>query len=181
MKTSFETDRLFLREIVPEDDKGFFALDSNPEVHRFLGNNPVKTIEESRDWIDVVRQQYLDNGIGRWAVIEKSTGEFVGWAGLKLERNVNGRERFYDLGYRLRQEFWGKGYATEAARAFLDFGFNELKLEVINAYLMDAHVASRNVLEKIGMRFVEYFEYEGNRERWYEITREEYFNKKAGD
>lgn len=177
MRTSFETDRLYFREVVPQDDKGFFALDSNPEVHRYLGNNPVKSIEECRDWIASIRQQYLDYGIGRWAVIEKASGEFVGWAGLKVEKNVNGHERFYDLGYRLRQEFWNKGYATEAAKAFVDFGFNELRLPVINAYVMEAHAASRKVLENAGLRFVEYFEYEGGRECWYEITREDYLGR----
>jgi len=169
MRTSIETERLLLRELLPSDDLGMYELDSNPEVHRFLGNNPVKSIDESREYIAVVRRQYLENGIGRWAVILKETGEFIGWAGLKLESNVNDHETFYDLGYRLIEKYWGKGYATEASKAFVDFGFNEMKLEVINAYVMAAHQGSRNTLEKAGLKFMEYFEYDGGQECWYEL------------
>ena len=81
MKTSIETERLLLRELLPTDDAGMFELDSNPEVHIYLGNKPVKSIEESREAIANIRQQYLENGIGRWAVILKETGEFIGWFG----------------------------------------------------------------------------------------------------
>jgi RimJ/RimL family protein N-acetyltransferase len=67
-----ETERLIMRDLLLSDDDGMFELDSDPEVHRFIGNKPVQTIEESRKVIDIIRQQYEDNGIGRLAVIEKS-------------------------------------------------------------------------------------------------------------
>jgi len=169
MKTSIETERLLLRELLPTDDAGMFELDSNPEVHIYLGNKPVKSIEESREMIANIRQQYLENGIGRWAVILKETGEFIGWSGLKLEKNVNGYETFYDLGYRFIQKHWGKGYAFETAKAFVDFGFNEMKLSVINAYADFDNLNSRKVLEKIGMKFVNSFELDGTEEVWYEL------------
>lgn len=169
MKTSIETERLLLRELLPTDDAGMFELDSNPEVHIYLGNNPVKSIEESREAIANIRQQYLENGIGRWAVILKETGEFIGWSGLKLEKNVNGHDTFYDLGYRFIQKHWGKGYAFETAKAFVDFGFNEMNLAIINAYADFDNLGSRKVLEKVGMQFVNSFEYEGTEEVWYEI------------
>ncbi|HEX8562985.1 MAG TPA: GNAT family N-acetyltransferase [Flavobacterium sp.] len=170
MHTSFETERLLCREMLVSDVNGMFELDSNPEVHRYLGNNPVKTLEESHEWIREIRQQYLDNGIGRWAVILKENGEFIGWSGLKVERNVNGYDRFYDLGYRFIQRHWGKGYATETARAFVDFGFNELKLDVINAYTDFDNIASQKVLEKAGLKFINEFPYDGTPEFWYEIN-----------
>lgn len=170
MKTSIETERLVLRELLPTDDAGMFELDSNPEVHIYLGNNPVKSIEESREMIATIRQQYLENGIGRWAVILKDTGEFIGWSGLKLEKNVNGHETFYDLGYRLIQKHWGKGYAFETAKAFVDFGFNEMNLSVINAYADFDNLNSRKVLEKVGMQFVNSFELDGTEEVWYELN-----------
>ena len=69
MKIFIETDRLLLREIVEEDVHDFFELDSDPRVHRYLGKQPVQTLEQSREMIRHVRQQYRDNGIGRWAVI----------------------------------------------------------------------------------------------------------------
>lgn len=169
MKTSFETERLLLRELLPTDDVGMFELDSNPAVHIYLGNNPVTSIEQVREAIANIRQQYLENGIGRWAVILKETGEFIGWSGLKLHKNVNGHETFYDLGYRFIQKHWGKGYAYETAKAFVDFGFNEMKLEKINAYADSDNLASRKVLEKAGLHFVNTFEEDGIQEAWYEI------------
>lgn len=169
MKTSIETERLVMRELQPTDNVGMFELDSNPEVHHYLGNNPVKSIEECDEAIKNIRQQYLDNGIGRWAVILKETNEFIGWSGLKLERNVNGHETFYDLGYRFIQKHWGKGYGYESAKAFIDFGFNEMNLKVINAWADAANLGSRRILEKVGMQFVNAFEYEGSEEVWYEI------------
>jgi ribosomal-protein-alanine N-acetyltransferase len=81
---TIETERLILRELLPTDDKAMFILDSNPNVHKFLGNQPVISIEESRKYISSIREQYLDNGIGRFAVILKETDEFIGWAGLGL-------------------------------------------------------------------------------------------------
>lgn len=169
MRTSLETERLLLRELLPTDDVGMFELDSNPQVHIYLGNKPVTSIEQVREAIANIRQQYLENGIGRWAVILKETNEFIGWSGLKLEKNVNGYETFYDLGYRFIQKHWGKGYAYETAKAFVDFGFNGMKLEKINAYADFDNLASRRVLEKVGMRFVNAFDDEGTQEAWYEI------------
>src|SRR5688572_5204127 len=102
MKIFAETPRLILRELHPSDDAGMFELDSDPEVHRYLGGQTVESIDQCRAIIEMVRQQYIDNGIGRWAVIEKSSGSFIGWAGLKLVRTItNGHTDFYDLGYRL--------------------------------------------------------------------------------
>jgi ribosomal-protein-alanine N-acetyltransferase len=78
MEPIIETKRLILRELLPVDDIGMFELDSDKAVHKYLGNKPVNTIEESRKIIEAIRQQYEDNGIGRWAVVEKSTGKFLG-------------------------------------------------------------------------------------------------------
>lgn len=169
MKTSFETDRLLLREFLPSDDFAMFELDSDPEVHLYLGNNPAKSIYDSRKNISNIRQQYLENGIGRWAVFIKETGEFAGWSGLKLERNVNGHLSFYDLGYRFKPKFWNHGIASESAKAFVTFGFEELKLSKICAYVSAKHKASQHVLQKCGLQYVSTFIYEGEEHLWYEI------------
>ena len=123
-----ESSRLTYRELLPSDDEAMFELDSNPNVHLYLGNNPATNIEQSRSYIKQVREQYRINGIGRMAAILKETGEFIGWAGLKLESNVNGHDRFYDVGYRFIERYWGNGYATEAAQFFVNYGFEVLKL-----------------------------------------------------
>src|ERR1044071_659176 len=95
-----ETQRLILREITMEDVDGFFELDSDPEVHKYLGTQPVTSKQEIIDTIKFVRQQYVDNGIGRWAIIDKSTNRFIGWTGLKLVKDViNNHSNYYDLGY----------------------------------------------------------------------------------
>lgn len=168
MKPSLQTERLILRELLPNDDLGMFELDSNPEVHRFLGNQPVKTIAESRAHIESIRQQYIDNGTGRWAVILKETNEFIGWSGIKfIKEPINGHQDFFEIGYRFIQKYWGKGYATEAGLAFVDYAFNDMKVENLYAYADAGNEGSRKVLEKIGMHYVNSFEYQGEIEVWY--------------
>ena len=78
MQFHVETERLILRELKQVDLEGMFELDSNPEVHKYLGNKPVKTIEESQKRIESIRNQYQKHGIGRFGVIEKSSGDFMG-------------------------------------------------------------------------------------------------------
>lgn len=168
MKSFIETERLILREMIPSDDAGMFELDSNPEVHRFLGKKPVQHIEESRLMIQNLRKQYAENGIGRWAVILKETNEFIGWSGIKLiTDSINSHQNFYEIGYRFIPKYWGKGYATEAGLAFVDFAFNEIKADALYAYADSSNVDSRHILEKIGMRYVNSFEYEGEEHVWY--------------
>ncbi|OOG69842.1 GNAT family N-acetyltransferase [Flavobacterium sp. A45] len=170
MKSYIETERLILREVISSDDEGMFELDSNPEVHRFLGNKPVKHIDESRLYIENLKQQYTENGIGRWAVILKETNEFIGWSGIKLiKESINNHQNFYEIGYRFIQKHWGKGYATEAGLAFVDYAFNEMKVDALYAYADIGNKDSRKILEKLGMYYVNSFEYDGEEEVWYEM------------
>jgi RimJ/RimL family protein N-acetyltransferase len=173
MNVFADTNRLILREILPEDDKGLFLLDSDPQVHTFLGGNPIKTMGEARLIIQFIRKQYVDNGVGRWAVIEKETGEFVGWAGLKLvTEEINNHINYYDLGYRLLQKHWGKGYATEAASVSLHYAFNQLKAKKVFAMADIRNLASKNVLLKVGLAIVETFNHQGQEYYWFEIDKE---------
>ena len=170
MKTSLETKRLILREILPTDAIGMFELDSNPEVHRFVGKKPVKHIDESRLMIENIRKQYADNGIGRWAVILKETNEFIGWSGIKLIKDsINNHQNFYEIGYRFIEKHWGKGYATEAGLAFIDFAFNEMKVPVLYAYADAGNNNSRHILEKLGMQYVNSFEFDGDEHVWFSM------------
>ncbi len=173
-KVYAETDRLILREILQEDAEGFFELDSDKDVHRYLGGNTINTIDESRMMIDAVREQYVTRGIGRWAIVEKKSNHFVGWTGLKLEssRVVNGYCNFYDVGYRLLKRFWGKGYATESACSSLQYGFEKLDLPVVYADADCKNRASRNVLEKIGLTWIERFDDDGCPVDWFKRTKE---------
>lgn len=173
MKIVIETERLILREFIPEDAAGIYELDSNPAVHSFLGNNPLTERTQADEVVDFICRQYEEYGIGRWAVTEKASGRFIGWAGLKwITEPINGRVKYHDLGYRFIQKYWGKGYATEAARASLAYGFEELKLKRIFACVDVGNKASIRVLEKIGMRRKEQFDWEeGVPNFFYSITR----------
>ncbi len=174
-----ETSRLWIRELRLTDDDGMFALDSNPRVHEHLGNNPIHTIDQARSLIQGVRQQYIDHGIGRWAMIEKQTGEFVGWTGFKLNLEaINGHQNFLDIGYRLREEFWGMGYAAESAVVCLDYVFSHSKYEVIYGMAMQSNKASIKILnEKLGMRQIGTFEGHGALCTFYELMKEDWMNK----
>lgn len=175
MNVFAETDRLILRELLPSDKEGMFELDTDPEVHRYLGNHPVSQMEQIEEAIAFIRQQYVDNGIGRWALVEKSTGNFMGWGGLKLMKELtNGHINYYDLGYRLIKKYWGKGFATEASGVSLDYGFEKLKQDKIYAMADVRNSASRHTLEKSGLHFIEQFNYKGEEHDWFEITKEEW-------
>jgi RimJ/RimL family protein N-acetyltransferase len=168
-----ETERLILRELRVSDLEGMFELDSNPLVHKYLGNKPVKTKDESLKIIKSVINQYHERGIGRWAAIEKSSGAFIGWSGLRLntEFNMNGFTKYYDVGYRLIPKFWGKGYATESGKAAIEYAFKKLKLPELYATTEINNQASHYVLLKLGLTDMEdfYFAQEQLNLRWYHI------------
>lgn len=179
MKIFVETERLILRELVPEDEDGLFELDSDPAVHEFLGNKPITNREQAREAIQFIRQQYIDNGIGRWAIVEKKSNAFIGWTGLKLvKKRTNNHINYYDVGYRLIKRYWGQGFATESAEASLQYGFNTLNIPVIYAIADSANAGSQKVLEKAGLHFVESFDYEGAPHKWYKILKSEWAERK---
>lgn len=169
----YETNRLIIRDMLPDDTTGMFLLDSDPRVHLYLGNKPVRSIKEVQENIKKIRQQYRKHGTGRWAVIEKETTEFIGWAGIKYETGVQPFP-YYDLGYRLRPEFWGRGIATECAAVALQYGFSTLELEQIHAAASVNNIASNKVLLRSGLRFKHLFEFDKETHNWYQIDRREW-------
>jgi RimJ/RimL family protein N-acetyltransferase len=172
MKTLIETERLILRELVPDDAAGMFALDSDPEVHKYVGNKPITSIDQASHVIELIRAQYAANGIGRWAVIERATGNFVGWSGLKLMKEpINGHVNHLDLGYRFIKQYWGRGYATETAVASVRYGFEEMNRQHIYGITHIDNLASQNVLKKCGLKFVETFDFEGTPHHWFQIQK----------
>nr|WP_315029356.1 GNAT family N-acetyltransferase [uncultured Chryseobacterium sp.] len=167
-----ETERLILRPFEETDAERMFLMDSDPEVMKYLGT-PVSTIEESKEMIKMIQKQYVENGVGRLAVIEKESGLMIGWSGLKLlKKAVNGYVNTLDLGYRFIPEFWGKGYALEAAKVSLDYGFNELGAEYIYAYADIGNTGSNYILNKLGFEKTGEFEDSGVMCFWYELKRE---------
>jgi ribosomal-protein-alanine N-acetyltransferase len=175
MKIFAETERLILREILPTDVDGLFELDSDPEVHRYLGNNPVTGKDQIVAVIGLIRQQYIDHGIGRWAILDKRSNEFIGWAGLKWVTEVtNGYKDYYDLGYRLIRKYWGRGIATEAAFAALAYAFNDLNAQEVYATADVGNIGSNKILQKTGLSLLDTFEDEGSMLHWYRISRAEF-------
>ena len=178
MKIHIETERLIIRDLEAFDARGIFELDSDPKVHEFLGKNPIKTIKEAEGVINLIRQHYLENGIGRWAIVDKKTNDFIGWTGLKYEQKLRENFSYYDLGYRLRSKYWGKGIATEAAIECIKYGFDKLNLDEICAAVNIDNLASDKILRKIGLRFIETFEYGGIACNWYKIKKLEWVAQK---
>jgi RimJ/RimL family protein N-acetyltransferase len=170
MNMLIETERLYFRELLETDVEGLFSLDSDPEVHQYLGKNPIKTIQQANDAIKFIRQQYVDNGVGRLAIIEKESSNFVGWGGFKLVTDLtNGHKDYYDLGYRFIKKSWGKGYATESSKAAVEYGFNSLKLPAIYAIADIDNLQSQKVLKKCGFTEKEIFSYDLVSHYWYEL------------
>ena len=174
MPIQLETQRFILRNIEDSDVQGIFDLDSDPEVQRYLGLPPITSMEEAEGIVRYIQGQYESYGIGRWAVIEKASGEFVGWSGLKFETEVREEMDYYDLGYRLKRKFWGQGIATETSIAALDHGFKTLRLPKIYAGAHVDNIASNKVLQKMGMKHLETFMFEGKPHHWYRIRPEEW-------
>jgi RimJ/RimL family protein N-acetyltransferase len=170
-----ETNRFILREILPTDVEGLFELDSDPEVHRYLGNKPITDKNQIVDVINFIRQQYIDNGIGRWAITDKKTNDFIGWTGLKFVTDLtNNHKNYYDLGYRLIRKYWGQGIATETAIASLKYAFEQLKAGEVFAMADCNNDSSNKILKKIGLHFIEKFDLDGVEHNWYKIEKEEY-------
>ena len=157
MKFQIETERLFLRELKLSDLDSMFELDSNPLVHKYLGNKPVKTKDESLKIIQSIIKQYQERGMGRWATIEKASGLFIGWSGLRLntEYKLNRFTSFIDVGYRLLPEFWGKGYATESGKAAINYAFTHLTLPQVSGVTEMNNQASHRALLKIGLKYID--------------------------
>ncbi|TGE28955.1 GNAT family N-acetyltransferase [Hymenobacter metallicola] len=166
---NLETPRLLLREMLPTDAPGILALDSDPEVLRYVPGQLLKTLEEAAGVIAYIRQQYAQNGIGRWAVVRRDTQEFIGWCGIKLvnDYHTNGRTNYYDIGYRLLRQHWGQGFASEAARASLAYAFDTLKLPEIHATARRENLASCRILERLGLRKETEFRQDDALWHWY--------------
>lgn len=144
-----ETPRLLLRHKVLEDAPFFLELNSDPEVIKYTGDGAFKNLEEAETIVRYVISQYEKNGYGRWLVSLKETGEPLGWCGLKYHDESGDT----DLGYRFMKQHWGKGYATEAGRACLEYGFGTLGLNRIIGRAATGNLASIQVLKKLGMTF----------------------------
>jgi ribosomal-protein-alanine N-acetyltransferase len=151
-----ETERLEHRAFEDSDAEAFFALNSNPDVMRFTGEPILQSLEAARQAISNY-PDFDSVGYGRWASVLKETQAVIGFCGLKYLSDLGA----VDIGYRFLPEYWGRGLATEACVASLDFGFTTLCLDEIISIVIPDNVASIRVLEKAGMQFDGEFLYDG--------------------
>lgn len=164
---NIETERTIMRKLSKKDAVDFFNLNQDKEVLKFTGDQPFENIQASIDFLTNY-DQYEKYGVGRLAVIDKSTLKFIGWCGLKFSQE----KKEYDIGFRFYRNYWNKGFATETAKKCLEFGFDKLKINKIVGRAMKENTGSIKVLEKIGMKFKENFEFDGKDGVIYELIKE---------
>ncbi len=169
MSAVFTTERLALREFSLNDAKGFFEMNADPEVIQFTGDRAFVDIEETGQFIQAY-DQYEKHGYGRWSIYLKGTEEYLGFCGLRYSTE----KQETDIGFRLIRKYWNKGFATEAAIACLEAGFQKFGLDKIVGRARADNQASIRVLEKLGMSKA--FEYTEEDKPWvqYELKANDY-------
>jgi ribosomal-protein-alanine N-acetyltransferase len=163
-----ETNRLVLRPLEKRDVDAIFAMRSDPEMMRFIREPQNRT--ESVNWLKLVSSRWKTEKIGFCAIIEKQTKKLIGWCGIwRLEETGE-----LEVGYAIAKQYWGNGFATEAAIRFLEYSFEHLKPERIVAVARPENAASRRVMEKLGMSFVKTGSFYEQTLVQYALTREEF-------
>lgn len=146
---TYETDRLLLRQWRPSDRAPFAALNGDAVAMEFFPS--AYTREQSDALADRLEGLIAERGWGLWAVEVKDTGAFAGFVGLHVPRAELPFSPCVEIGWRMPREFWGKGYATEAAREALRVGFEVLDLAEIVSFTAPANTRSWAVMERLGM------------------------------
>jgi ribosomal-protein-alanine N-acetyltransferase len=165
-----DTARLILRTLEPADAEDLHAVHSDPSTFEFIGSEPSHSVDDTRARIERAALHQARHGFAMSAVVERASGRVIGDCGLQLLEGGPDVE----LGYRLGRDFRGRGFATEAGRAWLDCGFGTLGLDRIVAVAWPQNTASTRVMEKCGMRLVgPGFNY-GHETVMYELTRSEF-------
>lgn len=166
MEYILETKRLLFREFTPADATLIYELNSDPEVIKYT-LDPIVNIEQAETILkEIIVPQYSLYNHGRWALHTKNNNEFIGWCGLKHQKETGE----IDLGYRLKKSEWGKGYATEAAKATIDYGLKKLGLQCITGRALPGNDASVHVMEKCGMNPIGIQKIEGLDHHTFQIT-----------
>lgn len=147
---TLQTTRFILREFQPEDAEYLFQMNEDWDCIKYTGDVAFENVEEAENFIKNY-DHYQKYGFGRWTVLDKVSGEFLGWCGLKYDEELHE----YDLGFRFLKKHWGKGFATEASVFCLKLGFEKFKIPEIVGRVMPENLVSIKVLEKLGMIYKE--------------------------
>ncbi len=148
----FETERLYLRRLWPEDVGLLFELDSDPEVMRFISKGqPTPLARMENDYLPRILAYYQEwPPQGFWIAHLRVSDEFIGWFHLRPDRM---QPEEMELGYRLKRRVWGRGLATEGSRALVEGAFAQWGYQKVCARTLAVNLASRRVMEKTGLRF----------------------------
>jgi RimJ/RimL family protein N-acetyltransferase len=152
---SFSTARLVLRRPEESDVEPLMAMDADPEVMRYIGSGAIIPPDRYRALRAVTRwrEQWDEQGFGMCSVIVRETGEYAGWVTLAVPAFLPEILPAVEIGWRLRREQWGQGYATEAAAELLRFGLTGAGLDRIVSIRHIGNVRSERVMDKLGLRF----------------------------
>lgn len=168
---TIDTPRLHLREFRDEDADELFRLNSDPEVMRYTGDSAFTGPAAARDFLRHY-DCYERDGFGRWAVTDQETGAFMGFCGLRRDRDSGE----VDLGFRFFPRYWAAGYATEAASACLEAGFRNFGLEAIVGRAMRENLPSITILQKLGMKYRDMIEDDGEFWLVYTVDADRFLN-----
>jgi RimJ/RimL family protein N-acetyltransferase len=171
-----ETERLILGPWEAADWSGFRPIATDPEVMRYINGGIPWEDDAIHRFVERQVARYEEHGYCRWKLVEKTSGELAGFCGLGLWRDCPDLE----IGWWLARRFWGRGLATEAARAALDDIFARVNPGRVMSIAQRANGASIRVMEKIGLQRVREFESDGLELVQYGIERERYVTRKAG-
>jgi RimJ/RimL family protein N-acetyltransferase len=166
MNIIIETDRLLLRTFTENDASLIYELNKDPEVTRYTCDPMYDVAQAKKVLEEVILPQYVLYNYGRWAVHIKQNLEFIGWCGLKYRPEQDE----IDLGYRFMKKFWGKGYATEAAKACLKYAFETLNIPRIIGRALPQNTVSIRVLEKCGLNYIRDEMIDGHLHKTYQAT-----------
>ena len=166
-----ETGRLLLRGWRDADVEPYARLCADPEVMRFIGSGAILSRGQAEDQVSRFVRHWDERGFGLWALEEKESGAFAGFAGLAYQEDWTEGGHRTEIGWRLDRAFWGRGLATESARAGVDHGLGKLGLERIISIIQPENVASRRVAEKAGLTLRGETRWRNSDVVWYAIDR----------
>ena len=180
--TILEPPRLLLRRWRPEDLAPFARMNADPVVMEYFVSP--YTEERTQEFYQKIQKEFAEYGYGLYAAQEKASNLFMGFIGFHWARLDADFCPCVEIGWRLDHPFWGKGYATEGAKACLDYGFRELALPKVCSYTTHRNLRSQRVMEKIGLkRGTEFLDtsipagHPHNPLIYYHLSREEYLSR----
>lgn len=145
-----ETDRLIIRRLTFNDVADMFEYASNPMVTKYLPWEAHKSIEDTMNFLNMVLDSYKKGQVSGWGIVLKENSKLIGTCGYVWWQTENEKA---EIGYALSPDYWNRGIVTEAAKEIIKFGFENMRLNRIEAHCVDKNIASERIMQKIGMKY----------------------------